>query len=428
MENYIGSQSLISPLLNDNGDITNFIAIKEDITEQKKIRSALLISEERYNAIFNASLELVYIFDLEGQILEVNHQALNLFGYTLEESKSLKLSDLLEPVDLPTAFKNIEYVVANGVNQAPQEYRLRTNKGEELFIETTAVRLDKDGKPYAIMGIARDITERIHNEKVMVEAKEKAEEMNRLKSNFMANMSHELRTPLIGILGYADLLESELKDKDLIEMAKTINLSGQRLNKTLNNILDISKIETRKRQINIMKHDLIKYLIEQVDLFKSAAEVKGLSLNFITKEEILNAYIDEELFVSIINNLLNNAIKFTHTGSITLIAKQEEGLAIIEVIDTGIGVPEKLQNLIFEEFRQASEGYNRNFEGTGLGLTLVKKYTELMGGTIVLKNNLKEISSGSPANIHSEAAGSTFVLTLPINENITENLINTSWS
>ena len=420
--------SLISPLLNDNGDITNFIAIKEDITEQKKIRSALLISEERYNAIFNASLELVYIFDLEGQILEVNNQALNLFGYTLEESKSINLYDLLEPDDLITASNNIDYVVANGVNQGPQEYRVRTHKGEELFIETSAVRLDKDGKPYAIMGIARNITERKHAEKVMVEAKEKAEEMNRLKSNFLANMSHELRTPLIGILGYADLLGKELKDEDLIEMAKTIKLSGQRLNKTLNNILNISNIETRKRLINIKKHNLIKYLIEQVELFKAAAKLKGLSLNFQNKEEILNAYIDEELFVVIIDNLLNNAIKFTETGSITLIAKQQEDLVVIEVIDTGIGVPEKFHNLIFEEFRQASEGYNRNFEGTGLGLTIAKRYTELMGGTIGLKNNLEEISSGLPVNINNKAGGSTFVLTLPVNENITENLITTNWS
>ena len=420
--------SLISPLHNNNGDITQFIAIKEDITEQKKIRSELLISEGRYNAIFNTSLELVYIFDFEGQILEVNDQALNLFGYTLEESKSLKLSNILDPADLTIAFNNIGYVVANGVNQAPQEYKLRTKKGREIFIETTAVRLDRDGKPHAIMGIARDITERKHTEKVMIEAKEKAEEMNRLKTNFLANMSHELRTPMIGILGYAELLENELTDNDLIEMVKIIKLSGQRLSKTLNNILNISKIETRKQQINITKHDLIRCLVEQVKLFKAAAEIKGLSLNIETKEEILNAYIDEELFISIINNLLNNAIKYTNTGGITLIAKQQEGAAIIEVIDTGIGVPEKFQSLIFEEFRQVSEGYNRNFDGTGLGLTIAKKYTELMGGTIVLKNNLNEISSGLPADIHSKATGSTFVLTLPANENTTENLISTNWS
>ena len=404
---------LIFSLVNNNGDMTQFIAIKEDITEQKQIRSELLISEERYKAIFNTSLELVYIFDLEGQILEANTHALNLFGYTLEESKRLKLSDILEPGDLLTATKNIEYVIANGVNQGPQEYRLRTKKGGEIYIETTGVRLDKDGKPYSIMGIARNITERKHTEKKMIEAKEKAEEMNRLKTNFLANMSHELRTPLIGILGYAEFLENELTDKELQKMAKTIKSSGERLHKTLNNILDISRIETEKQQVNIKEHDLIKYLIEQVELFRAAAEGKSLSLNFETKEEILNAYIDEEMFVSIINNLLENAIKYTNAGNVTLIAKREKDNAVIEIIDTGIGVHEDLYNLIFEPFRQASEGYGRSHQGTGLGLTLVKKYTDLMHGTIVL-------------NSKSEG-GSTFILKLPLQNNITEVLINTNW-
>ena len=404
---------LIFSLVNNNGDITEFITIKEDITEQKKVRSELLISEERYKAIFNSSLELVYIFDLEGQILEVNDLALNLFGYTLEESKSLKLSDILDPGDLPTAFKNIEYVIANGVNQASQEYRLRTKKGGEIFIETTAVRLDKDGKPYAVMGIARNVTERKHNEKELIEAKENAEEMNRLKTNFLANMSHELRTPLIGILGYAEFLENELTDKELQRMANIIKSSGKRLHNTLNNILDISRIETRKQRINLKKNDLIKYLIEQVELFKAAAEGKGLLLNFETKEEILKAYIDEEMFISIISNLLSNAIKYTNTGGVTLIAKREEDNAVIEVIDTGIGVPENLYNLIFEPFRQASEGYGRSFEGTGLGLTLVKKYIDLMHGTIVLNSK--------------PAEGSTFILKLPIHKNIAEVIINTNW-
>ena len=350
---------------------------------------------------------------MEGQIVEVNDQVLNLFGYTLKESKSLKLSDLVEPGDLSTVIKNIEYVIANGVNQGLQEYRLRTKKGREIFIETTAVRLDRDGKPYAIMGIARDITERKNTEKEMVAAKEKAEEMNRLKTNFLANMSHELRTPLVGILGYAELLENELTDDELRQMVKIIKFSGERLNKTLNNILDISKIESEKQHVKIKEHNLIKYLIEQVELFRAAAEGKGLLINFKTQEEILNAYIDEEMFVSILNNVLDNAVKYTNTGGITLFAKREKDNAVIEIMDTGIGVHEDFYELIFEPFRQASEGYNRSHERYGLGLTLVKKYMDLMGGTIAISSKYK--------------VGSNFILKLPTNKITTEVLINTSW-
>ncbi len=403
----------ISPIINGKGITTHYLAVKEDITEKKKIRSELLISEERYKAIFNTSLELVYIFDLEGKILEVNAQILNLFGYTLEESKSLKIFDIIAPGDLQTAYKNIEYVIANGVNQGLQEYRIRTKNEKEIIIETTAVRLDRDGKPYAIMGIARNITERKHIENQLIKAKEKAEQMNRLKTNFLANMSHELKTPLVGILGYAEFLENELTENEFREMAKIIKSSGERLNKTLNNILDISKIETNNQQINIKEHDLIKYLTEQIELFRVTAERKGLSLNFETKEEILNSYIDEEMFVSIINNILENAIKFTNTGGVTLIAKREKDYAIIEIIDTGIGVHKDHYDLIFESFRQASEGYGRSYEGTGLGLTLVKKYMDLMRGTIAVSSN--------------PSVGSTFILKFPTNKITTEVLINTSW-
>ncbi len=238
--------------------------------------------------------------------------------------------------------------------------------------------------------------------------------MNRLKTNFLANMSHELRTPLIGILGYAELLAGELKDKDLIEMAKAIGTSGERLNSTLNNILNISKIESERQQNNFKMYDLIKIVKGQINLFKAAAEGKNLLLTLETEEEKLDAFVDENMFISIINNLLNNAIKYTEIGAIILNAKREKEYAIINVTDTGIGIAEDSHEIIFDPFRQASEGYSRSFEGTGLGLTLVKKYMDFMNGTIILKSE--------PGN------GSTFIIKLPIHKNIPEILIKTNWS
>ncbi|MHB8579450.1 MAG: sensor histidine kinase [Ignavibacteriaceae bacterium] len=280
---------------------------------------------------------------------------------------------------------------------------------------------DRSGRTYKIIGVNQDITEEIRAQHELIQAKEKAEEMNRLKSNFLANMSHELRTPLIGILGYAEFLESDLKDEELLQMVKIIKTSGQRLNKTLNNILDISKVESDTRQIHLKEQDLLIYLSEQIKLYKSEAEEKGLLLKFDTREEILNAYIDKDLFISIINNLLNNAIKYTKTGGITLTAKRDENNAVIVVRDTGIGVPKKLFETIFEPFRQASEGLSRKYEGTGLGLTLAKKYADLMGGTINMESNQEDLITG-------QAGGSTFILKLPLNDKNTEDLINTNWS
>ncbi len=392
-----------------------------DITAQKEALSKIKL----FRTLIDQSNDSVELIDVEtGCFLDCNEKAYQELGYTREELLSLKLYNIDPTLTEDSYPERTKLIRDSGAHLIEGIHRRKDGSEFPVEINFKYVKLDRD----YIVAVVRNITERKKAEQELIDAKEKAEEMNRLKTNFLANMSHELRTPLVGILGYSEFLENELTDKELQQMAKIINSSGKRLHNTLNNILDISGIETRKQRVNLKKNDLIKYLIEQVKLFKAAAEGKGLLLNFETKEEILNAYIDEEMFISIINNLLSNAIKYTDTGSVTLIAKKEEDNAVIEVIDTGIGVPEDLNNLIFEPFRQVSEGYSRSFEGTGLGLTLVKKYTELMGGTIVLKNKLKDISSGLPTNMHSKAGGSSFVLTLPINEKINKHLTITNWS
>ena len=186
-------------------------------------------------------------------------------------------------------------------------------------------------------------------------------------------------------------------------MIRTIKISGKRLNTTLNSILDISKVESEKTSVNLVKHDIIIQLREQVALFKAIAESKGLVLNFNTHAEKLETLVDEDLFISIISNLLNNAIKFTNTGSVTLTVNLIEEKIKIDIIDTGIGVSEDQQEMIFEPFRQASEGLSRKFEGTGLGLALVKKYLDLMDGSITLSSKINE--------------GSTFTILLPLKNN-----------
>ena len=380
--------------------------IARNITEQKRAEESLKL----FRTLIDRSNDSIELIDLEtGCFVDCNEKAFKELGYTREEFLSLNLytvaPDLTEnnfPKRLES-IRNLDSLLIEGIH--------RRKDGSEFPVEINMkyVKLERD----YIIAVVRNITERKQVEQELISAKEKAEEMNRIKTNFLANMSHELRTPLIGILGYAEFLEEEIEDKELNRMVKIISESGKRLNKTLNNILDISKIESDRQQINIKKQDVLKYLAEQIKLFEIAADEKKLTLNFESSEEILNAYIDEELFVSIINNLLSNAIKYTNTGTIKVTAKLQEDKAVIEIKDTGIGVPQDLQEIIFDPFRQASEGFTRKFEGAGLGLTLVKKYTDLMGGTISLKSQ--------------PGYGSNFVLTLPVNQTIEENLIETNW-
>ncbi len=232
--------------------------------------------------------------------------------------------------------------------------------------------------------------------------------MNRVKSNFLANMSHELRTPLIGILGYSEILQSESHEKESIKMARVIQESGDRLKTTLNMILDFSKIEASGIKINPTPMNLIPLIKSSVNLFEKTALLKTLSITFEAAQDTLSAVIEERLFKDLLNNLIKNAIVYTDKGGITVRADQHivngKNLIRIDVTDTGIGIAEKDFELIFEEFRQASEGMNRGFEGTGLGLTLAKKYTEMMGGTISVAS---EVGKGSTFTVWLPALEST---------------------
>ncbi len=377
-------------------------AIANDITRRKRAQEKISMLAHSLRSI-NESASII---DLEDNIILVNESLLKLNGDSEAGVIDRNNSIFHSSKNLPKVINEIlPDTLKDGWNG--ESWNKRKN-GFEFPVEIN-MKYPSPGNEYLIEA-ARNITERKRIENELIQEKEKAEEINRLQTIFLANMSHELRTPLIGILGNAEFLESQLKDNELIQMAEAIKISGQRLNTTLNNILKVSTINSTKQQIDLKEKNILEYLREQVKLFKSAAEGKGLSLNFETKEEKLIAYINDDMFVSIIDNLLSNAIKYTDKGTVTITANRENNNAVIEVKDTGIGVSEDLQEIIFESFRQASEGNNRRFEGSGLGLTLVKKYTVLMGGTITLNSKPGE--------------GSTFMLKIPINKNIVKNLVN----
>ena len=238
----------------------------------------------------------------------------------------------------------------------------------------------------------------------LIAAKEKAEEMSRLKSSFLANMSHELRTPMIGILGYSEILIEDSTDPGIKETASIINKSGHRLMDTLNLILDLSRVEAGKLEIKLDKVDIIKTAHEVCNVFEESANSKSLFLKIKSNCKSLELDLDEKLFHEIMNNLINNALKFTSRGGVFVeILSEISGTtewAVINVIDTGVGIEEENLSLIWEEFRQVSEGLGRSFEGTGLGLTITKKLVDIMNGTI---------SVDSQPNV-----GSVFTVRFPI--------------
>jgi len=235
-------------------------------------------------------------------------------------------------------------------------------------------------------------------------AKEQAEESDRLKSAFLANMSHEIRTPMNSIMGFIDLLQSDdnLSDENKGNFLDIVKQSSERLLDTINDIIEVSRIESGHLKINptnVYLPDLINYLYS---VFNPEAEKKGLQFSAYTSSSLQNIYIetDKNKLESILINYIKNAIKFTKKGSIELGASSKNNEITFYVKDTGVGIPESKLHLIFERFGQIDDSLNRSHEGSGLGLSIVKAYAELLGGSVSIDSE--------------QGLGSTFFFHLPM--------------
>ena len=282
------------------------------------------------------------------------------------------------------------------------------------FDDCTTEREWTESEISVLKAAAASIGGAIEREKTnleLISAKENAEELNKIKSNFLANMSHELRTPLIGILGYAELLSLETEDENWKAMLKSIYTGGERLLETLNHMLDLSKIEAGKVIINY-EHISLKQLVDEViSVFASVTSKKNIFIRSKFNQENISFKADTRIIRSILNNLVSNAIKFTEQGGVLIEAEleneEEKSFLTIKVVDTGIGIPDSSRKIIYDEFRQASEGLSRHYEGTGLGLTITKKFVELLSGRIDFVSEFGK--------------GTTFIITIPVVKSVQEN-------
>lgn len=380
-------------------------SIQHDLTDKNKAIKALKHSEEKFKTLADNSLNMIYIFS-DGKFLYVNKIFIEFFGYTEKEIFDPKFDifeKIIDPKSRPGVLRSIEEH-NKGNEVKPYELKVITKDGKKLDVIDSSNLIEFNNQK-AVMGILTDITQQKLYEKEIIEAKEKAEELNRLKSSFYANMSHELRTPLVGIIGASEILIDEITEPDLKEMAEMVYTSGVRLNKTLNNVLDLSKVNSDKMELDIEEIDLAEIILNRIKLFKNIIKEKNLEIIFNKKLDTLKIDLDKNKIIEILENLLNNALKFTTEGYITITldkqTEENESFAIISVRDTGIGIAKEELNYIFDEYRQASEGLTRRYEGTGLGLTITKRYVEMMNGTIEVESKINK--------------GSDFIIKFPIN-------------
>ncbi len=356
---------------------------------------------------------IIIITDKKGKIEYVNPIFLKITGYTSIEIIGKNIREELPKTIEKEEFKDLWDKFSNE-KEWQGEFLSKKKNGELYWVSTiiSPIKNEKNETTHYI-GVGEDISERKKMISELIEAKEKAEQVSLLKSRLLANMSHEIRTPLNGILGFAELMKDDIEDESYQMMAETIHSSGTRLMHTLNSILDLSLIETDSSKLDLHKKDLNLLSKESFNLFVAMAKKKDLLLISEISYDNMFAILDENLVNKILNNLINNAIKFTKEGKITIktiyhIIDNKE-FACVEVHDTGIGIDKKHLNLIFEEFRQASEGTSRAYEGTGLGLNISLRFAKLMGGNITVESQLNK--------------GSVFTLWLPAvdHEVITEN-------
>ncbi|MFW6249123.1 MAG: ATP-binding protein, partial [Bacteroidota bacterium] len=361
-----------------------------DITERKITEDKLRESEFRYKNFFARNSAVMLILDSEtGDIKDANQSALNYYGYSKEELLSLNISDI-NILDKQNIEEEKERAIKENREHNYFRHRLKDGSIRDVAVYSSKIEDEKIKMQYAIIF---DITERRKAEKELEKAKNFAEEANRVKSFFVSNISHEIRTPLNAIIGLSELLlEDENLTPEQLENLNSIKYSSDHLLSVINDVLDFSKLEAGKVELEKTDFDLYKLVKESSKTIEFKTKEKNIGLNVSILPDTPRILVgDPSRLRQILLNLLSNAVKFTSKGHIDInvrVLKSEEDKVKLRfsVSDTGIGIPEEKQSELFQNFTQADINTSRKFGGTGLGLSICKKLVELQGGEIGLKS------------------------------------------
>ncbi len=358
--------------------------LKQEVERKARLELKARMNAEKFYVFFNALNDSVFIHDLEGNFLAVNDTAAKITGYTKKELYAMSFTQL----DAPDSQSHVEDVMRtlSDKGKAMFETVHKTKTGKRLPVEVSAKLVDYEGEE-AVLSIARDLTDRKLHERKLVEAKERAENSERLKTSFLANLSHEIRTPLNGIIGFSDMLAERVKASDKSkEYIQAIQESSDQLLKIIEDLLEISSISNKQIELNpeeFTPSDLLSEVADYINDYKRTEDKDmRVDVRCLVEEKVV---LDKERLIQVIKHLGENAIKFTNEGTVELGCERVDDYNLrFYVRDTGIGIKPEDQDCVFDTFRQVDHGFTRNYGGNGLGLSIVKGIIESMGGELRL--------------------------------------------
>jgi len=385
----------IDGIVSQNNEVCLLTLI--DITERKTAENKIKEIAINWQTTFDAIDDLILLLSPNHDIIEINKAGLTFINKSREEVVGKKCFTLIHnanssiincPCDI--SFKEKRVIV----NESTQD-----NRTYELIAWPV---FDQDNNVQAFTHIIKDITDRKNTEIDLINAKEKAEESEKLKTAFLQNMSHEIRTPMNAICGFSKMLNKpELSDEKRKSFVSIIVNSSNQLLSIVTDILTISSLETKQEKVNIKALCINNLIVDFLAIFKTQAFNQNISL--YAKQQLTDRqseiYTDITKITQILTNLLTNALKFTHEGFIEFGYNLKNEYLEFYVKDSGIGIKTEMQEKIFERFRQANENINMKYGGSGLGLAISKAFTELLGGKIWVQSELDK--------------GSTFYFTIP---------------
>ncbi len=406
--------AVITPLRQANGELTHYVAVKQDITERKKVEQELALhrsdlqrmmdekslalrtameaiqrNEELYGFALEATNDGVWDWDLATNAFHVNHAYLDMLGLTSTGQEptadALWVSLLHDSERADVLARAAHALMGEGLFEI--EFRLRCTDGSYRWIVShgKTARRDERGRPMRAVGTHTNLSVRKQLENELRSAKEAAESANLAKSAFLANMSHEIRTPMNAIIGLTHVLRHSQVTEQQMASLKRIESAGSHLLTIINDILDISKIEAHQVKLEQVDFHLEQLMDNVYSMVAEQAQKKGLALSIERAGVPIWLRGDVTRLRQSILNLASNAVKFTSTGQVTLRAvlleETPHDLHVkFEVQDTGIGISAQQQSKLFQSFEQADTSTTRKYGGTGLGLAITKRLALLMGG------------------------------------------------